>query len=278
MARPLRLPVAGGIYHVTARGNAKQPIYLDDRDCETFLRTLNHVRVRFGWRCLAYCLMVNHYHLVVETPQPNLSDGMRQLNGTFTQRFHRRHGRGGHLFQGRFHSVLVDRDQHLLELARYVARNPVRAGLCRRPEEWRWSSHCALAGLAPARFIAIEGLLSYFGANPAVARRRYLAFVHDADGDESGGQGTDVILGDETFRAAHLPEQRPSPEVGPWAPPRPQLAEIVARFERDEAIARAFRVHGYRMHEIATALGCHYSTVSRRLKAWEVRQMQECKT
>ena len=85
MARPLRLQVPGGIYHVTSRGNAKQPIYRDDRDCETFLRTLNHVRARFGWRCLAYCLMVNHYHLVVETPQPNLSDGMRQLNGTFTQ-------------------------------------------------------------------------------------------------------------------------------------------------------------------------------------------------
>src|SRR3954464_8651193 len=193
MARPLRIQIPDGIYHVTARGNAKQPIYLDDRDCETFLRTLDHVRARFGWRCLAYCLMVNHYHLVVETPRPNLSDGMRLLNGTFTQRFHRRYERGGHVLQGRFHSVLVDRDEYLLELVRYIARNPVRAGLCPRPEDWRWSSHRALAGLAPPRIVAVDGLLSLFAADRAEARRRYLAFVHDAEGDAGIEIRRDVI-------------------------------------------------------------------------------------
>jgi REP element-mobilizing transposase RayT len=118
MARPLRIEFAGALYHVTSRGNAQAPIVSDDEDRETLLDVLASVVDRFGWRCLAYCLMTNHYHLVVDTPAGNLSRGMRHLNGVFTQRMNRRHARVGHLLQGRFHAVLVEREAHLLELAR----------------------------------------------------------------------------------------------------------------------------------------------------------------
>ena len=133
MARPLRLEFPGAVYHVTSRGNARAAIFLDDEDRPIFLGVLGAVVARFGWLCHAYCLMDNHYHLLLETPDPNLSRGMRQLNGVYTQRFNRRHGRVGHVLQGRFKAILVDRDGYLLELARYLVLNPVRAGRVKDP-------------------------------------------------------------------------------------------------------------------------------------------------
>ena len=115
------------MYHLTSRGNAGGAIYLDNEDRELFLAVLSSVVARFNWRLYAYCLMSNHYHLLVETPQPNLSRGMRQLNGVYTQRFNRRRDLSGHLFQGRFKAILVERDNYLLELARYVVLNPIRS-------------------------------------------------------------------------------------------------------------------------------------------------------
>lgn len=129
MARPLRLEFPGAIYHVTSRGNARNAIFLDDEDRVLFLACLGAVVTRFGWWCHAYCLMDNHYHLLIETPEGDLSRGMRQLNGVYTQRFNRRHGRAGHVFQGRFKAIVVDRDSYLLELCRYVVLNPIRAGM-----------------------------------------------------------------------------------------------------------------------------------------------------
>ena len=107
MARPLRIEYPGAVYHVTSRGNARRKIYLDDDDREMFLATLAWVGERFGWICHAYCLMGNHFHLLIETPNPNLSLGMRQLNGVYTQRFNRRHKKAGHLFQGRFKAIFI---------------------------------------------------------------------------------------------------------------------------------------------------------------------------
>jgi len=131
MARPLRLSYPGALYHVTARGNARQAIYTDDADRQMFLLVLEDVETRYHWLCHAYCLMDNHYHLLLETPQGNLSAGMRQVNGVYTQRFNRRHGRVGHIFQGRFKAILVERESYLLELCRYLVLNPVRAGIVR---------------------------------------------------------------------------------------------------------------------------------------------------
>ena len=128
MARPLRLEFPGAIYHLTSRGNARHKVFFTDADRELFLNTLTRVVRRYDWVCHAYCLMANHYHLLVETPKANLSIGMRQLNGIYTQSFNRRHNRTGHLFQGRFKAILVERESHLLELCRYIVLNPTRNG------------------------------------------------------------------------------------------------------------------------------------------------------
>ena len=141
----------GAIYHVTSRGNAQSDIYLDDSDRETFLITLSEVATRFGWICHAYCLMSNHYHLVIETPKANLALGMRQLNGVYTQRFNRTHHRVGHVFQGRYKAILVERDAYLLELSRYVVLNPVRAKMVNDVSQWPWSSYRATAGMVEHR-------------------------------------------------------------------------------------------------------------------------------
>src|SRR4030042_5793823 len=129
MARPLRIEFPGAVYHVTSRGNARQTIFIDDEDRGGFLDLLSIVVERFNWICHAYCLMGNHYHLLIETPDGNLSKGMRELNGIYTQHFNRRHGRVGHVFQGRFKAILVEKDSYLLELCRYIVLNPVRAGI-----------------------------------------------------------------------------------------------------------------------------------------------------
>jgi len=164
MARPLRIEFPGALYHVTSRGNERAPIYFADLDRRSFLGILGDVVEQHRWMCHAYCLMPNHYHLVIQTLEPNLSRGMRQLNGVYTQRFNRRHDRVGHLFQGRFKGILVEREGHLLELVRYVVLNPVRAGMERDPEEYRWSSLRATLGLVRApRWLTVDPLLRHFG-------------------------------------------------------------------------------------------------------------------
>ena len=148
MARPLRIEFPGAVYHVTSRGNAKQAIFIDDEDRHGFSGALSIVVERFNWLCHAYCLMGNHYHLLIETPNGNLSKGMRELNGVYTQGFNQRHRQVGHLFQGRYKAIIVEKDNHLLSLCRYVVLNPVRVGLIKKPEQWRWSSYGATIGAA----------------------------------------------------------------------------------------------------------------------------------
>src|SRR5688572_7681165 len=202
MARPLRIEYAGAVYHVTSRGNARQDIVSDDHDRSTFLMVLAHVIDRFDWRCHAYCLMDNHYHLLVETPQPNLSRGMRQLNGRYTQAFNRRHRRGGHLFQGRFTAILVEKEAHLLELCRYVVLNPVRAKRVTHPRLWGWSSYRGTAGeVTGPVWLSNEWLLAQFGARQREAQQRYRQFVSEGRGeprpwDQLRGQ---IYLGSEGF-------------------------------------------------------------------------------
>ena len=146
MARPLRIEFPGAIYHVTTRSNARKAVFRDDADRDLFLDALGEVVTRFRWLCHAYCLMDRHYHLLIETPRGNLSPGMRQLNGVYTQRFNRRHARVGHAFQGRFKAILVERRSYLLELARYIVLNPVRAKMIKNPGRYRWSSYPATVG------------------------------------------------------------------------------------------------------------------------------------
>jgi REP element-mobilizing transposase RayT len=143
MSRPLRIELSGGVYHVTSRGGGREAIYWSDVDREAWLALLGRVCERFNWVCHAYCQMSNHYHLVLETPEGNLAQGMRQLNGVYTQTINRSRQRVGHVFQGRYKAILVEKDSYLLELARYVVLNPVRAGMVSDAGDWPWSSYPA---------------------------------------------------------------------------------------------------------------------------------------
>jgi putative transposase len=140
MTRPLRLEFEGALYHITSRGDRRENIYENDEDRQGFLSLLARVCETHNWTCHAYCLMSNHYHLLVETPEANLSKGMRQLNGVYTQDFNRCNHCCGHVFGGRYKSILVDKDSYLLELTRYIVLNPVRAGMVQRAQDWPWSS------------------------------------------------------------------------------------------------------------------------------------------
>ena len=150
MSRPLRLEYPGAVWHVTSRGNERKAIFADDADRIRFLDILGETVLWAGWRLHAFVLMGNHYHLLVETPETTLSRGMRRLNGVYTQYYNIRHRRSGHLFQGRFKGILVQREAHLSELIRYIVLNPVRAKLCAAAKDWRWSSFRATAGSAKA--------------------------------------------------------------------------------------------------------------------------------
>jgi putative transposase len=176
--------IANGIYHVTARGNRLQPIYLDDDDQRLFLALVGKVARRHEWPCLAFCLMTNHYHLILRTPNADLSVGMHQLNGKYARWFNERHGLQGHVFEKRFGAVLVEGDGHLLEVFRYLFLNPVRAGLCSEPRAWQWSSYNAmLGGRGPLACLAVEEALGYFGRDVGRARRAFECFVADGLSD-----------------------------------------------------------------------------------------------
>jgi putative transposase len=174
-----RIEVPAGSYHVVTRGNNKEPIVWDDYDRKSFLTLVSRTTRRHDWTLLAYCLMTNHYHLVLRLGK-GLSNALCDLNGGFAQMTNRRHGRTGHLFERRFHDDLITTDRHLIEAIRYAVLNPVRAGLCERPEQWLWSSHRACAGLdLPLPGLAVGETLALFGNRPKQARRAYLDFVSE---------------------------------------------------------------------------------------------------
>lgn len=270
MARPLRVLFPGALYHLTSRGNNRARVFRSPADYESFLDVLAGVVDRYGWLCHSYCLLGNHYHLLVETPQPNLPAGMRQLNGVFTQRYNRRHQRCGHLFQARYKAVLVEAESHLLEVVRYIARNPDRAGLCPGPALWKWSSYPALLGLVPCpAFLTDSWVLRHFAQGRAKARDGLRRFV------ESGAPAplqlrAGVYAAGEEFLKDVLRNIDPIAEVPrrQWQPVPPSLAEIFETTER-RPVATAYRQYGYTLRDIACHLGCHYSTVSRRLRREE---------
>jgi REP element-mobilizing transposase RayT len=179
MARKPRHEVAGAVHHVFARGNRRQRVYLDHTDYATYLRLLAREVRRRRWRCLAYCLMENHLHLLVETPEPNLGRGMQRLHGDYAHLFNQRHDRVGHLFQGRYGAVAVETDDQLIAVVRYIAANPVEASLCARAEQWRWNSFgLVLHGRAPS-WLAVDRLFEYLAADGADPRTRYGRLVSE---------------------------------------------------------------------------------------------------
>jgi REP element-mobilizing transposase RayT len=279
MARPLRLEFAGALYHVTSRGDGREAIYLADADRRLFLDVLAGVGDRFHWTVHAYCLMTNHYHVLVETPDANLSKGMRQLNGVYTQRFNRAHARSGHVFQGRYKAILAQKEAYLLELARYVVLNPVRARMVRTPADWPWSSYRAMLGEAPVpEWLEMRTLLAAFAETEPEAVAQYARFVAEGTGQPAPWEQlkNQVFLGSDSFVESvrrQLPKHRDLREI-PQAqrrPPAKPLPEYVRDYpRRNEAIVAAYRSGGYTLQDIGDFFGIHYSRVSKIVQAADV--------
>ncbi|MBI2891557.1 MAG: transposase [Nitrospirae bacterium] len=271
MARPLRLEYPGAVYHVTSRGDRREKICEADADRALFLDLLAQTVGRFPWVCHAYCLMDNHYHLLIETLEPSLSRGMRHLNGVYTQRLNRRYGRVGHVFSGRFKAIVVQKDSHLLELCRYVVLNPIRAGVKKRAQDWPWSSYRATSGLdsVPA-WLTVDWVLGQFGSKRSPAMRAYRRFVAEGLGQTPWeGLVGQIYYGDEGFVRDLATGERV--EEVPRVHKRPVRLPLSALVRTGSAaeVGRAYMVHGYRLREIASQMGVHYSTVSRRLREYE---------
>ncbi|MBQ0721376.1 MAG: transposase [Gammaproteobacteria bacterium] len=278
MARPLRLEFAGAIYHLTSRGDRREAIYDDDDDRLQWLETLARVCARFNWRVHAYCLMDNHYHLVVETAEGNLSKGMRQLNGVYTQYYNRRHGRAGHVFQGRYKAILVDKEAYLLELSRYVVLNPVRAKMVKRVANWPWSSYPAMVGEQPiAEWLECDWLLSHFGKQRKRTREKYIDFVNEGLVQPSiwGSLQKQIFLGDEAFINKHLKAIKKDvrlddiPALHKRAAAKPITYYQKKYKNNNEAITQAYLTGAFTMKELGEHFGKHYTTISRIIKANE---------
>lgn len=272
MARPLRIEFPGALYHVTARGDRREDIFEDDEDRSLFLETLGDVTRRFNWLCHAYCLMSNHYHLMIGTPDGNLSKGMRHLNGVFTQATNRRHRRSGHLFQGRYKAIVVDGDAYLLELARYIMLNPVRANMVPTPGDYVWSSYRATVGAVVAPlWLSIDPLLAAFGPSRRAAVVRFQSFV--AAGVNAGSLdervSRSIFLGDKVFvrNVQALAEDKEHdfdiPRIQRRAPP-PSLSRLAENHsDRDAAMIAAHATGEYSYAQIARFFGVHFTTVGR---------------
>lgn len=273
MSRPLRIEYPGAVYHVTARGNRRSNIFTDEEDNSVFLAILAETVKRFHVLCHGHCLMGNHYHLMLETIEGNLCRAMRHLNGAYTQTYNRKHRKCGHVFQGRYKAILIQKSSHLLEVCRYVVLNPVRAGIVDAPAEWPWSSYRSTAGMEmEPEHLTTGWVLSQFGEDVGTARVRYVEFVNDGSSRKALGEvASGIVLGGSDFVSqsmllAHgegditeIPrEQR---YVG-----RPKLSELMCgaggRFEK---WLRAVE-YGYTQKEVAKQCNVHYSYVSRMLK------------
>src|SRR5471032_1760910 len=246
MTRPLRLEFAGALYHVTSRGDRGAAIYLDNADRRAWLDTMDLVATRFNFIVHAFCQMTNHYHVLIETAEGNLAQGMRQLNGLYSQYFNRRHRLVGHLFQGRYKAILVQRESYLLELTRYVVLNPLRAGMVAALEEWPWSSHQYMLGDEPAPlWLDTKRLLGQFGERRSEAVPAYVRFVMAGIGLRSPLALTahQMLLGDAAFVARH--QQEPTADLI-RAVSKPQRRALVLSLpeyaaqcpSREEAMAR----------------------------------------
>ena len=279
MARPHRIEFAQAVYHVTARGDRQEAIFLDDQDRLLFLDLLAQALERFDACALAYCLMDNHYHLVLCTRQPNLSALMRHVNGVFTQRVNRRHGKVGHVFQGRYKAILVDRDAYLLEVCRYVDLNPVRAGMVASPQDWPWSSYRALTGArqTPPWLDAatVHGML--LGRTPASPAEQQQAAAPVCRPGGHGARRAVVgrclaaagLSGRRGLRRTHAGPRRRralsarrSAAAAPLPQPQPLREWLASCSTREEALYRAYREGGLTMTAMARELGLSVARVS----------------
>ena len=246
MARPLRIEYPGAFYHVTSRGNEQKDVFKSQKDREKFLTYLESAVTRYGAVIHAWCLMSNHYHLLLETPAGNLSQIMRHINGAYTTYFNVKRKRAGHLFQGRYKAILVEADEYAAELSRYIHLNPVRAGMVTKPEEYQWSSYRSYTGQNKAPdWLTTNFILGYFGGNTSEAKNKYREFAEDLldSGYDSPLKGAvaSTILGSPEFvnkvSERNLGENRDERNV-------PAIKELALRPSIDEIIAKVKAVTG----------------------------------
>lgn len=276
MARSLRIQYPGAFLHIMSRGNARQDIFRTNEDRRSFLRLLNDVMQQFEWKCFAYALMDNHYHIFVQIKHENLSQGMRQLNGVYTQRFNKRHGSVGHVVQGRYKSCLVESDAYLLEVVRYIILNPVRAGISDTAGEWPWTSYKAINHDKCPVTISYDEIFGLFGDNRELAKIRFANFIQEGiDGCIKLPSLKGNILGTEKFIETITKGEVLSDDKGHVIEDRlvsrPTLNDIFGhnendRTKRNELIRFAREICKYPVHEIATYLKMNPSSISRILK------------
>lgn len=277
MPRPPRLQPPGAIHHVMSRGNRKSSIFEDDRDRHRFLDIVGDACDRYAVLCLAYCLMGNHYHLVLDPPRGNLSRMMQAVNGPYAQYSNRRHGRTGHVFAGPFKSIPVENDHYLRTVVKYVVTNPIAAGLVQDASSWDWSSHRAAAGLSePPAFLNFNWMEVIFGSHErSECQGRYCTFINEPF-DINDVKQLEVLMGSPGFETSvrsyiGASMYRMTLPKAYRALARPTLADLFStvgcrRAERDQMIRRAHVLHGYQLSEIAIYLGMHPNTMSKVLR------------
>lgn len=275
MARPLRIEYPGALYHVIARGNASQDIYLDDQDRRAYLENLEHCIELYNLICHAYCLMDNHYHLLLETPDGNLSQAMRDINGNYTQGFNFRHQRVGHVLQGRYKAYVIEKELYLLEVVRYIINNPVEAGIVDHPRQWKWSSYHATAGVEKSpTWLRSDFILNLFSKEKKEAQIFYRKFIKESMSRESPYRELKegILLGspqfvDDIWGRFHQAEEIKEVKKSERMIGRPSLddlfGEVTDKQERKRTIKMARIRAAYSVTEIANHLGIHRTTVSR---------------
>ncbi|MCK5121593.1 MAG: transposase [Methylococcales bacterium] len=275
MGRPLRLEFSGALYHVTSRGDRQEDIYESVDDRVMFLEVFGEVCKSYNWVCHGYCLMTNHYHILIETPEANLSKGMRQLNGVYSQKFNRAHKRVGHVFQGRYKAILVEKESYLLELTRYIVLNPVRAKMVHFAKEWKWSSYRATINESTLpSWLHTHWILSGFGQTKGIAIDAYKRFVSEGKGQSSPWLNlkNQVFLGSDAFvkQTSRMidadKDLRDIPASQRRSIPKPLKYYGDNMSDRNTGIISAYKSGGYSMKEIGEYFGLSYSMVSRILK------------
>lgn len=284
MARPLRIEFPDAFYHVTSRGNERKTVFRSQKDRERFLSYLESAHYRYGAILHVYCLMDNHYHLLVETPRGNLSQILHHINGAYTTYFNIKHGRSGHLFQGRFKAILVEKDSYGEELSKYIHLNPVRAGLVKNTSEYRWSSYRYYIGMErEPEWLTTTFILSYFGGHGRSTYRKYREFVEEGISKASenplrkvvastflGGEEFIRRIGEEQLEGRKIDRRNvPSVKKVLRGPTPGEIEAVVSKvIKENAAFYRKWCIHlshqwsGWRLEEIGAYFGMRGAAVS----------------
>ncbi len=268
MARSLRIELPGAVYFIITKGNALQNVFLKPEDAEAWLEIFENVCGRFGWVCYSYCLMGNYYMIVVETPNPNLSRGMRQLNGIYTQKFNREHNRVGHIFQGRYKAVLVQKNKYLTDLIKYILFRPVKSGFVSSPYQFKWSSCKYLFDReeCPYWFSKdyVESLFDDFKSE--------FSAITDSEENVLEQVRKQIFLGDEDFITEmlnHIDNKKDMREIPKIQRSVPIQQYVDSSNSREAAISKAYLSGDYTLKQLADYFSLHYSTLSRIVKEYE---------